>query len=70
MIAKQSDTRYRWKALVLAGAAVAVLWTPGLGLAGPATDQVKGTVDQVLKILTDPTLRGGQKSNECRAQRR
>jgi len=68
--AKYSDTRCRWKALVLAGAAMAVLWTPGLGLAGPATDQVKGTVDQVLKILTDPTLKGEQKTKERRAQLR
>ena len=68
MIAKQSDTRCRWKALVLAGAAMAVLWTPGLGLAGPATDQIKGTMDQVLKILTDPTLKGEQKTKERRAK--
>lgn len=68
MIAKQSDTRYRWKALVLAGAVMAVLWTPGLGLAGPATDQIKGTMDQVLKILDDPTLKGEQKTKERRAK--
>ncbi|PTL36623.1 organic solvent tolerance ABC transporter substrate-binding protein [Candidatus Methylomirabilis limnetica] len=68
MIAKQSDTRNRWKALVLAGATMAVLWTPGLGLAGPATDQIKGTMDQVLKILTDPTLKGEQKTKERRAK--
>jgi phospholipid transport system substrate-binding protein len=68
VIAKQSDTRNRWKALVLAGATMAVLWTPGLGLAGPATDQIKGTMDQVLKILTDPTLKGEQKTKERRAK--
>jgi len=68
VIAKQSDTRYRWKALVLAGAVMAVLWTPGLGLAGPATDQIKGTMDQVLKILDDPTLKGEQKTKERRAK--
>jgi len=68
--AKYSDTGFRWKMLVIAGAAVAVLLTPGLGLAGPATDQVKGTVDQVLKILSDPTLKGEQKTKERRAQLR
>lgn len=70
MTAKYSDTRCRWKTLVLVGAAMAVLWTPGLGFAGPATDQVKGTVDQVLKILTDPTLKGEQKTKERRSQLR
>ena len=70
MTTKYSDTRCKWKTLVLAGAAVAVLWTPGLGLAGPATDQVKGTVDQVLKILTDPTLKSEQKTKERRAKLR
>ena len=68
MIAKYSDTRCRWKAVVLAGTAVAVLLTPGLGLAGPATDQVKGTFDQVLKILADPALKGEQKTKERRAK--
>jgi phospholipid transport system substrate-binding protein len=65
-----SDTKCRWKTLVLIGAAIAVLWTPGQSLAGPATDQVKGTVDQVLKILTDPTLKGEQKTKERRAKLR
>ncbi|MGB4782006.1 MlaC/ttg2D family ABC transporter substrate-binding protein, partial [Candidatus Methylomirabilis sp.] len=70
MTTKYSDTRCRWKTLVLVVAAMAVLWTPGLGFAGPATDQVKGTVDQVLKILTDPTLKGEQKTKERRSQLR
>ena len=70
MTTKYFDTRRRWKTLVLAGAAMAVLWTPGLSLAGPATDQVKGTVDQVLKILTDPTLKSEQKTKERRAKLR
>ncbi|KAB2960309.1 MAG: ABC transporter substrate-binding protein [Candidatus Methylomirabilis oxygeniifera] len=43
---------------------------PGQSLAGPATDQVKGTVDQVLKILTDPALKGERKTKERRAQLR
>lgn len=70
MTAKYSDTRYRWKTFTLIAAAVAVLWTPGQSLAGPATDQVKGTVDQVLKILTDPALKGERKIKERRAQLR
>ncbi|MDE2058121.1 MAG: ABC transporter substrate-binding protein [candidate division NC10 bacterium] len=70
MTANYSDTRCTWKMLVLVGAAIAVLWTPGQSLAGPATDQVKGTVDQVLKILTDPALKGEQKTKERRAKLR
>ena len=70
MTAKYSDTRCRWKTLVFAGAVMAILWTPGLGLAGPATDQVKGTVDQVLKVLADPTLKSEQKTKERRAKLR
>lgn len=70
MIAKYSDARYRWNALVLTAAVVAVLWMPGQSLAGPATDQVKGTVDQVLQILTDPALKGERKTKERRAQLR
>lgn len=70
MTAKYSDARCRWKTLVLAGAVMAILWTPGLSLAGPATDQVKGTVDQVLKILADPALKSEQKTKERRAKLR
>jgi phospholipid transport system substrate-binding protein len=70
VIAKYSDTGYRWKTFTLIAAAVAVLWMPGQSLAGPATDQVKGTVDQVLQILTDPALKGERKTKERRAQLR
>lgn len=70
MTTKYPYTRCRWKTLALAGAAMAILWMPGLSLAGPATDQVKGTVDQVLKILTDPMLKGEQKTKERRAKLR
>ncbi|MDD5558091.1 ABC transporter substrate-binding protein [Candidatus Methylomirabilis sp.] len=70
MTAKYSDVRCRWKTLVLVGAVVGILWTPGLSLAGSATDQVKGTVDQVLKILTDPALKSAQKTKERRAKLR
>lgn len=70
MTAKNSDTGFRWKMLVIAGVTAAILWTPGQGFAGPATDQVKETVDQVLKILADPTLKSGQKTKERRAKLR
>jgi phospholipid transport system substrate-binding protein len=68
--AKYSDTRYRWKTFTLIAAAAAVLWMSGPSFAGPATDQVKGTVDQVLKILTDPALKGERKVKERRAKLR
>ncbi|MBF8298293.1 MAG: uncharacterized protein HW395_950, partial [candidate division NC10 bacterium] len=60
--------RWSWRALALVTAALLVAWTPAQGIAGPATDQVKGTVDQVLKILTDPTLKGETKVQERRAK--
>lgn len=63
-------TGCRWRTLAIAGAVMTILWTPGPSLAGPATDQVKGTVDQVIKILTDPTLKGEQKTKERRAKLR
>ncbi|MCZ7581816.1 MAG: ABC transporter substrate-binding protein [Fimbriimonadaceae bacterium] len=49
---------------------MAILAMPGQGLAGPATDQVKGTVDQVLEILTDPTLKDDRRTKERRAKLR
>lgn len=58
------------RALVLLAAALVVCVAPGKSFAGPATDQVKGTVDQVLKILTDPALKGEQKTTERRAKLR
>lgn len=57
-----------WRALALVTVALLVVWEPTESLAGPATDQVKGTVDQVLKILTDPTLKGETKVQERRAK--
>jgi len=59
-----------WTALALVAAVLLVLWAPGESFAGPATEQVKATVDQVLKILTDPTLKGEQKTQERRAKLR
>ena len=59
-----------WRALALMAAALLVLWTPGRSVACPATDQVKATVDQVLKILSDPALKGEAKTQERRAKLR
>jgi phospholipid transport system substrate-binding protein len=60
--------RWSWRALALATAALLVVWEPTESLAGLATDQVKGTVDQVIKILTDPALKGEKKIRERRAK--
>jgi len=60
--------RCPWRALALVTAALLLVWAPTESLAGPATDQVKGTVDQVIKILTDPTLKGEKKVQERRAK--
>ncbi|MBZ0168266.1 organic solvent tolerance ABC transporter substrate-binding protein [Candidatus Methylomirabilis lanthanidiphila] len=70
MTVKYFNVGRRWKTLTLVAAAVAILGMPGQVLAGPATEQVKGTVDQVLKILTDPSLKGERKTKERRAQLR
>ena len=60
--------RWSWRALALVTVALLVVWEPTESLAGLATDQVKGTVDQVIKILTDPTLKGETKVQERRAK--
>lgn len=60
--------RWSWRALALVTAALLVVWEPAESLAGLATDQVKGTVDQVIKILTDPALKGEKKIQERRAK--
>ena len=67
---RDADRRRTWRALALVAAASLVLWIPRESLAGPATDQVKATVDQVIKILTDPALKGDQKAQERRAKLR
>jgi len=68
MSGRDADMRWSWRALALVTAALLVVWEPTESLAGLATDQVKGTVDQVLKILTDPTLKGETKVQERRAK--
>src|SRR3989304_739309 len=60
--------RWSWRALALVTVALLVVWKPTESLAGLATDQVKGTVDQVIKILTDPALKGEKKIRERRAK--
>jgi len=39
-------------------------------LAGPPTEQIRETVDQVIRILTDPSLKGPAKTGERRAKLR
>lgn len=68
MSERAAGRRRPWRALALVAATLLVVWEPGESVAGPATDQVKGTVDQVLKILNDPTLKGEQKLKERRAK--
>ena len=60
----------RWRVLALVVAALLPVSAPEVSFAGLATDQVKGTVDQVLKILTDPALKGERKTQERRAKLR
>ena len=67
---RDADMGRTWRALALVAAALLVLWASGESFAGSATEQVKATVDQVLKILTDPTLKGDQKTQERRAKLR
>jgi len=57
-----------WRVLALLAATLLVVSAPRESFAGPATDQIKGTVDQVMKILTDPTLKGEKKVQERRAR--
>ena len=70
MTVKYFVARPRWRTLTLIAAVIAVVGIPGRGVAGPATDQVKGTVDQVLKILTDPALKGERKMKDRRVKLR
>ena len=70
MSVRDADLGCRWRALAPVAAAILLLAAPGKSFAGLATDQVKGTVDQVLKILTDPAFKGEQKAQERRAKLR
>ena len=53
----------RWLSLALE---ILVLLSAGPGVAGEANDQLKQSVDKVLAILNDPTLKGTDHSQERR----
>ena len=52
-----------WLALAVG---IFLLLNAGQGVAGQATDQLKQSMDRVLAILTDPTLKGTAKAQERR----
>ena len=54
-----------WLSLALG---ILVLLSAGPGVAGEANDQLKQSVDKVLAILNDPTLKGMGNSQERRQQ--
>src|SRR3990172_3040603 len=56
----------QWKG-VAAVAVAALLGLPGVAWAAP-TDDVKGTIDRVMKIVTDPALKPQAKTKERRAE--
>jgi phospholipid transport system substrate-binding protein len=47
-------------------AAVLAILSAGEAAAGPATDQLKGAVDRVIKVLEDPSLKGDDRVVERR----
>jgi phospholipid transport system substrate-binding protein len=55
---------FRWCGVMLACLLVAGLARPAL--AGPATDQLKGAIDRVVKVLEDPSLKGADRAVERR----
>jgi phospholipid transport system substrate-binding protein len=57
-------TRIRPCAVMLA--AVLAILSAGEAAAGPATDQLKGAVDRVIKVLEDPSLKGDDRVVERR----
>jgi phospholipid transport system substrate-binding protein len=63
----QMNTK-RVRGWLLLAAGMLILLGAGPGVAGQATDQLKQTVDQVLAILNDPTLKGTTKAQERRQQ--
>jgi phospholipid transport system substrate-binding protein len=54
------------RAILLLAIVLAVL-APGRAAAGPPTDQVRGSIDRVLQILTDPELKKEAKTGDRRA---
>ena len=57
-------TRIRPCAVMLA--AVLAILSAGEAAAGPATDQLKGAVDRVIKVLEDPSLKGDDRVGDRR----
>ena len=57
-------TRIRPCAVMLS--AVLAILSAGEAAAGPATDQLKGAVDRVIKVLEDPSLKGDDRVVERR----
>jgi phospholipid transport system substrate-binding protein len=57
----------RRRVLVAAMCALALVAASGRVSAGEPTDQIRGGVDRVLKILEDPALKGTAKTGERRA---
>lgn len=53
--------RYRWPFIVFG---MLLLLSLGAANAGTATDQIKGSVDRIQSILTDPGLKGESKKTE------
>jgi phospholipid transport system substrate-binding protein len=47
---------------------ILMLLSAGPGVAGQTTDQLKQSVDKVLAVLNDPTLKGTAKAQERRQQ--
>ncbi len=62
-----SRHRRRWPAIMLA---MLLLISPGAAAAGPAADQLKGSVDRIQSILTDSGLKGESKKTERRRKLR
>ncbi|HEV8711645.1 MAG TPA: ABC transporter substrate-binding protein [Candidatus Binatia bacterium] len=54
------------KALSAVGLGLLLFMRAGLVAAGPPTDQLRQTVDQLLTVLNDPQLKGEDKKNERR----
>jgi phospholipid transport system substrate-binding protein len=50
--------------VVLVGLAV---WAPAPARAGAPTDQLKASVEQIVKVLEDPAMRAGSRAQERRA---
>jgi len=44
-----------------------VAWSPAPASAGAPTDQLKASVDQIVKVLENPALRAGDRAQERRA---